>query len=1136
MLFFPSLDTLKLVLTSGALTAEVSSSPAVAVFDALGSVRIQPSRNIPRSSLNALRRLDVTDCDPDGRPGEAVDCWAQILPLVPEPLSATPGSTTPVIFEIPGRAVAEIVGEILRLGNDRQSLRWLTSEDDPQPFALLRVVGPPFYTLLRAIDHEIGTDRTRAYVEKVPRVFVELGYTHPLVEGLRPQPDRLLFLGAPRSWTFLDEGPFRDVYETLDFRLPAGPVRWKDASVRERFSVPMRLVRGETLGAAELWVLTDRSSEQLDNLVRHADDRLLARLAFAVAEAIDEPPKVVLRVRPSKEAPPVLVVDGIAFQSYQHLRHLFLPVGTRLHPPIRRDVVSRLLAADSSSVTWLEPDDGGAFVPESLPDDSFRPLDQWVEYVLDREHKPLRAWVRAFQFEFEPFICTDDTETELIADSRPKLEGANVRPEKATDLEMVERPIRTKPKSRARKIRPDGDSSRPHQPAELVKRLNALEAEFLALEAPLDAPERSEIWNQMARLNSSLGRMSDAAICWSSAIWETDEPPKEWLEKWASAEVKASNRDAGDPHWFDRLIGEARPSAPDLRSLATFLLQASHARSTPPSHTIRLDRVQRFLELHEGLLPVRVAWLAWCAVAKLAGGDVLALAQARDRTLERLHENGLRRDLDLAAFLRFNEGDAGERARAAIDQMVRLHADARAWNQTGSNNGPYTGALIDLMFSYGLARLGASEPCGSLLQSGLAALPKSDSVVLWLGSAFDYRIRQALEGKSARDPLPDDLLRGLELTPRDGEPTPRRVESIDRFKIDRLRAHSRILEPYQHVAPYRRWQGSADDLTLELARAGDVVDRGELAQRIEALLARRPDGDEAALREAEILETAIEVAFRLGDSFARQLFDRILPIVDRLNSLSDRVNLLERALRLAVHFDHAGHARASVARSDGLLLEADELSAVTLEPLVSQCFRGLRKLGLHAESNRFLERIAERLLKAHGIDSSGGLTGKVARHGKAAIVWSKTLRLLLHVAPCWYLLDQIDSALPIYHETRALLLEGDLPPIDQTALACTYAVALAPVPAAMALPRLEELFQVLERVHDSFTVTSHYSLSRLRLVESVVLTLASDEFTLGQRGRRWLEDDEYFVRRRIHRDVRAALAEPSGHEAGSVRP
>ena len=196
----------------------------------------------------------------------------------------------------------------------------------------------------------------------------------------------------------------------------------------------------------------------------------------------------------------------------------------------------------------------------------------------------------------------------------------------------------------------------------------------------------------MARLNSSLGRMSDAAICWSSAIWETDEPPKEWLEKWASADVKASNRDAGDPHWFDRLIGEARPAA-DLRSLATFLLRASHARSTPPSHTIRLDRVQpRFLELHEGLLPVPRGLAGLVAVAKLAG-RVLALAQARDRTLERLHENGLRRDLKVT-WPHSSPSTRATLASGPARRSIRWSGStpmARAWNQTGSNNGPYTG-------------------------------------------------------------------------------------------------------------------------------------------------------------------------------------------------------------------------------------------------------------------------------------------------------------------------------------------------------------------------------------------------------------------------------------------------------------
>ena len=48
----------------------------------------------------------------------------------------------------------------------------------------------------------------------------------------------------------------------------------------------------------------------------------------------------------------------------------------------------------------------------------------------------------------------------------------------------------------------------------------------------------------------------------------------------------------------------------------------------------------------------------------------------------------------------------------------------------------------------------------------------------------------------------------------------------------------------------------------------------------------------------------------------------------------------------------------------------------------------------------------------------------VARHGKAAIVWSKTLRLLLHVAPCWYLLESSNTALPIYHETLCLAAGG----------------------------------------------------------------------------------------------------------------
>jgi hypothetical protein len=44
------------------------------------------------------------------------------------------------------------------------------------------------------------------------------------------------------------------------------------------------------------------------------------------------------------------------------------------------------------------------------------------------------------------------------------------------------------------------------------------------------------------------------------------------------------------------------------------------------------------------------------------------------------------------------------------------------------------------------------------------------------------------------------------------------------------------------------------------------------------------------------------------------------------------------------------------------------------------------------------------------------------------------------------------------------------------------------------------------------------------VVEAVVLAVVSDDFSLGQNVRRWLDEDEYLVRRRIHRDLRSFMS------------
>src|SRR5205085_7727617 len=130
---------------------------------------------------------------------------------------------------VDGKELSRLVIEILRLGNDRQGFRWLEgmgSEESPR--ALLRVVGPPFYTLLRAMDRIGGAKAPVAFLERSPRVWVELGYSHPLIGQIKAPSGKILLIRPPRMWTLLEDAPYRDVYEILEFTLPDGKVNWKD--------------------------------------------------------------------------------------------------------------------------------------------------------------------------------------------------------------------------------------------------------------------------------------------------------------------------------------------------------------------------------------------------------------------------------------------------------------------------------------------------------------------------------------------------------------------------------------------------------------------------------------------------------------------------------------------------------------------------------------------------------------------------------------------------------------------------------------------------------------------------------------------------------------------------------------------
>jgi hypothetical protein len=517
----------------------------------------------------------------------------------------------------------------------------------------------------------------------------------------------------------------------------------------------------------------------------------------------------------------------------------------------------------------------------------------------------------------------------------------------------------------------------------------------------------------------------------------------------------------------------------------------------------RLGRVQQFLETHEDLLPVRAAWLAWLAVVKLARGDVLALARARDRLLERLFKSGLSPDQDLPSFLHL----AG--SRDFREWLTRLPALVQGWlrriNIPGLDADPAdTGAYADLILAFGLARVGERQECQKRVQQAKEWLAGGGDVPSVLLEAYVYRVDQGLGGKAPGGPLPAALVEYLE-----------HMEKIPRYMVDRVRQHSRILEPVEKVQPYRHWQSwDRDPLGGKLAALPDIADRDELARRLHTLLETCTKKGTLPDVHARVLEAALDLAPRAGEQLAQEALGRIGQVVNQVPEVSRKAALIEKGLRLAAHFNQADRVQECVGLFQALLRDPAAGTGHALASLADESFRGLRKLGMRDEIDTLLRQLAMAILQGRPLPACRDQPD-----------WPDLLCSMLHVAAGWYYFGKDAQAKPVVEEVRRQLFRNNLPRPQQTRLACTYVGALAQAPVELALKAIEELFEKLDGIHDTFTTNAHFGLSQLDLVEAVVLAVVTDEFAADPMARHWLEDDEFLVRRRIHRDVHAAVSQ-----------
>ncbi len=1109
MLVFPDCETLKFCLTSGLIPAEISCNAVQASFQEDGAIVVFLEKEPTKKILKSLQGLGLaSQKQPPKTPRREYLCWLQLLPLQRTEHFAS--DQQPTLFELSeAHLLPKLVTEMLRLGNDRQTFRFVRR--DNQQRALLRVVEPPYYSLLRALDRDGQETAPRAYREKSDRVWVEVGYTHPLVEHIKPPEGTFLLLRSSHDWQIVEEAPFRDIYDILEFSLPQAAVSWQDQEKIEPIEVPMRLAPGGSSEPAELWVLRDHALEQMEEFVRSSSDQLLARLSFAVADGENEA-VVILRVRPSRQVPPVLVLEAQAFRPYLKLPNLYLPCQTLLHPPLRRDAVRRLLTEDTEQITWLYPHENGQFTPESISDRAFRPLSDWVHYVLTREGEPLQSWIESTQFDFERFICKEDVksppkEKEPGAKKDKSRSREEVGSEEAEDTQ-VEKPISEEVQEDELVQEEWVLSKTKAELSELQKRQAALEKKFRELEGSLDTPERQALWPELAAVYAAQDNLADASVCWVNALWEESVESFRWIRNWQRVSWQEKQKQPVGKV-LDKVLQNKEPLPSDLRLVATVVLKAAHEKHPDQAVLQRLNPIQSFIHEHESLLPIRAVWLVALSLCKLSQGDVLALARVRDWLLERLFKTGLMPELDLPGFLRFTGSGFHDRFRVFRDWLETLPKKVERWLKE-VNLTPFgesreeTQAYAWLILAFGFARLGESESARRLHTDARALLSaKSQDVHSFLLEAFGFRIEEALHGSPPSGSLPSHQMEYLNF-----------MEKKTRYFVDRLRQQSRILEPHEKIDAYRLWYGYQDKLSNDLVKLPDIHDKKELEKTIEDLFRQHASKTEQGQRNrAQILVAALGVAPRIGQSFALSLLGQVKEVSQQLPDILAQVGLLEKALFVAAHFNQPQHMEECVSQFQEFLKSPkNSKDWKALEQLASQSFRGLRKLGMRDTIHELLQQMHNNLTGGKPLDS-------LRNRGN----WSVILRSLLHVASGWFYFGLDQQAKPIVEEAKRLLYKGNLPHQEKRGLACTLVNTLGQAPFDWALRGLEEMFNKLQGIFDTFTTNDYYGQSQLDVIETVVLSIITEDFAVGGMARRWLDEDEFLVRRRIHQDLHAAM-------------
>lgn len=630
-------------------------------------LRLMPSRSVDERRLLELGL----------RPGPALveseskeaSCWAELVPCEPGPPPELP--VPQALFRVSQDGLTTFVKRLLHLGCTDQSLLVLSDGT-----ALVRAVEPPYFSLI---------SEAQVYLPAAPFVWVQWGLRHPLAEVLRPSAGASVLI-ADAGWLHVPDGPFQELAASLEL----APVAKVSIAARPppRIEVRLQLEPSSAPAPDALWVLRQDGASTVERLAAELPSAALEDLEFFVAE------DGLVMVRGSRRAPaqPALELPGAeVYAAHPRLERLFLPVGTEVAPPLRLTQLRDALAPDPEQLSLLVPQSEARPTPfrvQTVADDAFRPLSEWVDYVAAGEPEAMEGWKRSLQFEFQPFVRAQtwaEAEEAQPSSRRSWRRQAEARPEPEPDPEPEAAPARA------------ALPSPPRGPALEAVLTELTPASVRAVEQRLLEGETShpaEDWFSLVGAYLDAGRESEAGLALGHGLLATpradrSERARAWVERAELAPLGA------DPE-------------PVRLRWAVFELLAGREDDLPLLRTRT-----------EGL-DTRSFWLLWDAVARRED-DALARARAVDDVVERLR--GSLAPRDVPAFVRTEGGGQGLAAdalAAALAEARETHFATRRQRSPLEAPEGLTQGYVELGFAWGFGRLGALGEARAALRSSEA--------------------------------------------------------------------------------------------------------------------------------------------------------------------------------------------------------------------------------------------------------------------------------------------------------------------------------------------------------------------------------------------------------------------------------